>query len=44
MAEVAYLAQMVAWPLDTLLDLEHADRHQFIELLTPPPPNPEQGR
>jgi hypothetical protein len=32
MAEVAYLAQVFHWPLSSLLDLEHPDRHRFIEL------------
>lgn len=35
LAEVAYLAQVLHWPLSTLLDLEHPDRHRFIELTTP---------
>lgn len=29
--EVAYLAAAFHWPLDTLLDLEHPDRHRFLE-------------
>lgn len=33
-AEVAYLAQVVHWPLGTLLDLEHPDRHRLIELVS----------
>jgi hypothetical protein len=30
-AEVAQLAHHLHWPLDVLLDLEHADRRQFLE-------------
>ena len=29
-AEVAQLAHLLHWPLDTLLDLEHADRRRFL--------------
>lgn len=29
-AEVALLAHSFHWPLDTVLDLEHRDRHRFI--------------
>lgn len=29
-AEVARLAATFHWPLDTLLDLEHADRRRFL--------------
>jgi hypothetical protein len=29
--EVAYLAYHLHWPLDTLLDLEHADRSAYID-------------
>ncbi len=29
--EVAYLAYHLHWPLDTLLDLEHADRLAYID-------------
>src|SRR5271165_2266104 len=29
--EVAYLAYHLHWPLDTLLDLEHADRLMYID-------------
>lgn len=28
--EVAYLAAVLHWPLDTLLDLEHPDRVAFL--------------
>ncbi|MEW1723481.1 DUF6760 family protein [Streptomyces sp. NPDC093109] len=28
--EVAYLAYHFHWPLDQLLDLEHADRRRYI--------------
>lgn len=28
--EIAYLAAVLHWPLDTLLDLEHADRAHFV--------------
>jgi hypothetical protein len=27
---VAYVAYHFHWPLDTILDLEHGDRHRFI--------------
>jgi hypothetical protein len=29
-AEMARLAASFHWPLDTLLDLEHADRRRFL--------------
>jgi len=29
-AETARLAHHFHWPLDTILDLEHADRHRFL--------------
>jgi hypothetical protein len=29
--EVAYVAYHYHWSLDTVLDLEHPDRHRFIE-------------
>ncbi len=29
-AEMAGLAERFHWSLDTLLDLEHADRHRFL--------------
>jgi hypothetical protein len=29
-AEMASLGQSLHWPLDTLLDLEHADRRRFL--------------
>lgn len=35
MAEITYLAQVLHWPLSALLDLEHADRQRFIELVAP---------
>jgi len=38
LAEVAYLGQALHWPLATLLDLEHPDRHRLIELVTPVSP------
>jgi hypothetical protein len=28
--EVAYVAWHLHWPLDSILDLEHPDRRQFI--------------
>jgi len=28
--EVAYVAYYLHWPLDTILDLEHADRRRFL--------------
>ncbi|UZN02559.1 hypothetical protein [Cellulomonas sp. S1-8] len=28
--EIAYLAAVLHWPLDTLLDLEHPDRAHFV--------------
>jgi hypothetical protein len=30
LAETARLAYHVHWPLDTILDLEHADRRRFL--------------
>jgi hypothetical protein len=30
LAETAQLAYRFHWPLDTILDLEHADRRRFI--------------
>ena len=30
MAETARLAYHLKWPLDTILDLEHRDRRQFL--------------
>jgi hypothetical protein len=30
-AEAAELAYYYHWPLDTILDLEHRDRHAFLE-------------
>jgi hypothetical protein len=30
-AEAAELAYHFHWPLDTILDLEHADRHRFLD-------------
>jgi hypothetical protein len=30
MAETARLAYHLHWPLDTILDLEHRDRRQFL--------------
>lgn len=41
LSEVAYLAQVFHWPLGTLLDLEHSDRHRLIELVTPDNSNHE---
>jgi hypothetical protein len=29
--EMARLANTLHWPLDTVLDLEHADRRRFLE-------------
>jgi hypothetical protein len=31
LAETAELAYHYHWPLDTILDLEHRDRHAFLE-------------
>jgi hypothetical protein len=28
--EVAYIAAVFSWPLDTVLDLEHPDRQHFL--------------
>ena len=28
--EIAYIAYHFHWPLDTILDLEHADRYRFL--------------
>lgn len=33
-AEMAHLAQALHWPLDTLLDLEHADRRRFLDVVS----------
>jgi hypothetical protein len=30
LSETARLAYHFHWPLDTILDLEHADRHRFL--------------
>lgn len=30
LGEAARLAHHFHWPLDTILDLEHADRHRFL--------------
>ena len=32
LAETARLAYHLHWPLDTILDLEHADRRSFLEI------------
>jgi hypothetical protein len=29
-SEMARLAHLLHWPLDTVLDLEHADRRRFL--------------
>lgn len=29
-SEVAYVAYHLHWPLDSILDLEHADRQRFV--------------
>lgn len=34
MAEIGLLAATFHWSLGTLLDLEHADRRFFVELIT----------
>jgi hypothetical protein len=42
--ETARLAFHFHWPLDTILDLEHADRRRFLreaEALAAPPPHPD---
>lgn len=31
LAETAWLAYHLHWPLDTILDLEHGDRLRFVE-------------
>ena len=31
--EVSYLAYHLHWPLDDLLDLEHADRRRYLQLI-----------
>ena len=31
LSETARLAYHFHWPLDTILDLEHADRHRFLD-------------
>jgi len=34
MSEVAYVAYHLHWPLDSILDLEHADRQRFVGEIT----------
>ena len=31
--EVSYIAYHLHWPLDDLLDLEHADRRRYAQLI-----------
>lgn len=31
-AETARLAHSLHWPLETIIDLEHADRRRFLEI------------
>ncbi len=31
--EVSYIAYHLHWPLDDLLDLEHADRGRYVRLI-----------
>jgi hypothetical protein len=31
--EVTYIAYHLHWPLDQLLDLEHADRRRYVRLV-----------
>jgi hypothetical protein len=31
--EVSYIAYHLHWPLDQLLDLEHADRRRYVKLV-----------
>ena len=31
--EVSYIAYHLHWPLDDLLDLEHADRRRYVQLV-----------
>ena len=31
--EVSYIAYHLHWPLDDLLDLEHADRRRYVRLI-----------
>jgi hypothetical protein len=31
--EVSYIAYHLHWPLDDLLDLEHADRRRYVQLI-----------
>ncbi len=41
LSETARLAYLLHWPLDTILDLEHLDRRQFLaeaEALADPVP------
>ena len=45
--EIAYLAAVLHWPLDTLLDLEHPDRTHFVaaaRALTQDPDDEEPRR
>ena len=31
--EVSYIAYHLHWPLEDLLDLEHADRRRYVQLI-----------
>ena len=42
--EVAYLGYHLHWPLDTLLDLEHADRLAYIDHVGRFNSRPQRGR
>lgn len=44
--EVAYIAGVFHWPLDTILDLEHRDRAHFLaaaHAMTAPPEPPDDS-
>lgn len=41
--EIAYLAAVFHWPLDTLLDLEHPDRAHFLAAARALVHDPEGG-
>jgi hypothetical protein len=40
LGEAARLARHVHWPLDTILDLEHADRRRFLAHVEQPAAEP----
>jgi hypothetical protein len=42
--EVAYLAYHLHWPLDDLLDLEHADRRRWVDEVARVAASDDRGR